>query len=242
MFHKNKNAKPKKKPKLHLVFDEVKRRDFLTGFHKRKMDRKKKAREKFEKQFKEEKRRLKAEARESYKNLVKSYAPLEEVESILMNEFDDENVNVKVVELSTQTSDRIGANQPQYEPETIKEESATDDSSEDELPGMELDFKPTKPTDNIKEEPDEKENNFNSDVDIKKNVKKEPENNLKSNMDIKKFLKKQATKKVQKSRMFQKKNKIERNKQKRLSAEQKKLKGKNKKGRKTKTKGRNFNN
>lgn len=35
--------------------------EFLTGFHKRKLARKKKAKEDFEKKLKEEKRRIKAE-------------------------------------------------------------------------------------------------------------------------------------------------------------------------------------
>ncbi|KAF5283483.1 hypothetical protein FQR65_LT13871 [Abscondita terminalis] len=207
MFTKNTNFK--KKNKVHLVFDEAKRRDFLTGFHRRKMERKRKAKEKFEKQMKEEKKRLKAEARQSYKKMVKSYTPIPEVEHLLKEEYDDDNVNVKIAELSTSTSDHIGSNQPHYESDQ-EEEKDSNQESDTEIPGMEFDYKPSKTE--VKQESMDKEDT------------------LKSKANIKKILKKQATKNVQKSKMFQKKNKIERHKQKRQSLEQKKLKSKYQKG------------
>jgi len=43
-------------------------RDFLTGFHKRKLARKKKARDDFEKKLKEEKKRIKTEVK--IKNII----------------------------------------------------------------------------------------------------------------------------------------------------------------------------
>ena len=46
--------KPKKERKTEIVFDENKRRDFLTGFRKRKDERRKKAKEEFEKKLKDE--------------------------------------------------------------------------------------------------------------------------------------------------------------------------------------------
>lgn len=45
---------PSKRRKSEVVFNEDKRRDFLTGFRKRKEERRKKAREQFEKSLKEE--------------------------------------------------------------------------------------------------------------------------------------------------------------------------------------------
>ncbi|XP_037273884.1 nucleolar protein viriato isoform X3 [Rhipicephalus microplus] len=59
MKKKRSNNPPKK---IHLVFDERERRDFLTGFQKRKKERQKKAQEKLKLQAQEEKRRLRAES------------------------------------------------------------------------------------------------------------------------------------------------------------------------------------
>lgn len=56
--------------KIHLVFDERERREFLTGFQKRKKERQKKAQEKLMQEAKEEKRRLKAEKREILQRLL----------------------------------------------------------------------------------------------------------------------------------------------------------------------------
>lgn len=50
------NSKPRK---TEIVFDETKRRDFLTGFRKRKQERRKKAQEQQEKTIKEEIRQAK---------------------------------------------------------------------------------------------------------------------------------------------------------------------------------------
>ena len=51
---KSKGKTPKKARKTEIVFDEGKRRDFLTGFRKRKEERRKRAREQYEKELKEE--------------------------------------------------------------------------------------------------------------------------------------------------------------------------------------------
>lgn len=50
-----------RKPKTELVFDNKKREEFLTGFSKRKLQRKKKALEENDKRLKEEKKRIKEE-------------------------------------------------------------------------------------------------------------------------------------------------------------------------------------
>ncbi len=52
---KKKPHKPRNKStKTSVVFDESARKDFLTGFRRRKNERRKKAMEKMEKKFKEE--------------------------------------------------------------------------------------------------------------------------------------------------------------------------------------------
>ncbi|CAH8839980.1 unnamed protein product [Trichobilharzia szidati] len=55
----------KKRPKLTLIFDEEKRKEYLTGFRKRKLERKEKGRLAAEKQLKEEIKAVKAKYREA---------------------------------------------------------------------------------------------------------------------------------------------------------------------------------
>ncbi|GLV44581.1 hypothetical protein CBL_13487 [Carabus blaptoides fortunei] len=169
-FKKAKN----RKNKTLLVFNEEKRREFLSGFHKRKLQRKKHAQEKLAQELKEERKRLKHEARESYKELVVSRRPVPELDDLLAEEYEDDDVTVKVTELSTlqiaQQNNWIGENRPQYEVANDQEEQSEDEQpNENNIPGMELKEKP------------------------KTKVKKElPE--LKTKKDIKRVLKKKATK------------------------------------------------
>ncbi|CAH0388990.1 unnamed protein product [Bemisia tabaci] len=111
-----------KKTKVHIVFDEKARRDYLTGFSKRKQARKKKAEEEFKVLLKEEKKRIKQEARESYMKLTKSFEPVPEVEHLQTEEYDLGTHSVCITELSTDEiakhNNWIGANRPV----TIKEE------------------------------------------------------------------------------------------------------------------------
>ncbi|XP_063917182.1 nucleolar protein 12 [Zophobas morio] len=202
---KNQNKTRKSRPnKLHLVFDETKRREFLTGFHKRKLQRKKEAREKLERELKEERKRLKTEAKESYKKLVVSHRPIPELETLLKEEYEEDNATVRIEELSTNSiareSNWIGANQP-------KCQSDDDEEKEEEVPGMGL-------------------------TNTKKDKKEIQE--FDTERDVKRLLKKEATKKVKKSKVFQMKNKIEKEKQKKKSLQMKKqrMKFKEKKSRK----------
>ena len=54
MGKKKSNESKGKKRKTEIVFDESKRRDFLTGFRKRKQERREKAKLEYEKKLKEE--------------------------------------------------------------------------------------------------------------------------------------------------------------------------------------------
>ncbi|KAJ6634983.1 Ubiquitin-like modifier-activating enzyme ATG7 [Pseudolycoriella hygida] len=86
--------RPAKKRKLELVFDEKKRKEYLTGFRKRKQERRKKARDDLELQVKEERKRLKQEAREDIKSKFKlSFAPIPELaDELNEEEFETEDV------------------------------------------------------------------------------------------------------------------------------------------------------
>lgn len=174
----------------------------MTGFRKRKLQRKKEAKEKLERELKEERKRLRLEAKESYKKLVVSHRPVPEIEHLIKDEYEEDDVTVKVIELSTndiaKKNNWIGANQPKYtdDDEECNDSSKSDEKSE-EVPGMEL---------------------------KRKIIKKEPKVKIEfdSEKDVKRELKKQATKNVKKSKIFQMKNKIVRKEQKKKSAKMKK--------------------
>lgn len=179
-------------------------RDFLTGFHKRKVQRQKDAKEKFEKLLKDERKRLKSDAKESYKKLVVSHRTIPELEHLLAEEYEDDEVTVKVTELSTSDIAKqnhwIGPNKPKYdsdEHEEIDQTNSDDDDEEEQMPGMELKEKITP-----------------------KQKQEKPQ--YSSQKEIKKVLKKQATKNIKKSKVFQRKNKMEQLKQKKKSSMKKK--------------------
>ncbi|CAG4937241.1 unnamed protein product [Parnassius apollo] len=199
---KNKNAEKKKK--ISLVFDENKRRDFLCGFRKRKLERKKKAKEQMERMLKEEKKRIKQENKESYKKLVVSSRPIPDIEQLLQEEYEDEDVNVKIVELSSDTLQKkdivIGDNRPKENAEKILETKKNEEDLLPMIPGMGLDDEST----NEVSDPENDENT-----------------NIKTKKEIKQMLKKQATKKIQKSKVFQMKSKLDRIQNKKKSQQRK---------------------
>ncbi|KAK9675264.1 Nucleolar protein 12 (25kDa) [Popillia japonica] len=184
--------------KINLVFDEEKRKEFLTGFHKRKQQRKKKAQEKLENQLKEERKRLKSEIKESYKKLVVSNRLIPELPESIQNEYEDDEVTVQIMDLSSNVTNE--------DKEINSNKTAEDKTTKKiEIPGMELTL----------------DNNQTVNV---------PNKQFSSEKQIKHLLKKTATKNVQKSSIFQKKNKLERNKQRKKSLQQKAQKRKQGKG------------
>ncbi|CAG9785923.1 unnamed protein product [Diatraea saccharalis] len=198
---KSKNKNQERKKKITLVFDETKRKDFLCGFRKRKLERKKKAQEELQRMLKEEKKRIKQENKEAYKKLVVSSRPIPDIEQLLQDEYEDEDVNVKIVELSSDVLQKkdlvIGENRPTES--TVKRDVCKKRSVED-IPGMALD------TENEKYESEVEEN---------------AEKKLKTKKEIKKMLKRQATKKIQKSKVFQMKSNLEKVQNKKKSQQKK---------------------
>lgn len=197
-----------KAKKVHLVFDEAKRRDFLTGFRKRKLERKKHAKEEFDKALKEERKRIKTESKESYKKFVASNRDIPGLENLMEEEYQDDEATIKIVTLSThniaQQNNWIGENRPNYElDEDDDEDQQEEDTNEttEEVPGMEL-------TERVQKKVHVKKQQFDSEKKLKKKLK-----NL-------------ATKRVQKSRVFQMKNKLESQKQRKKSMKEKLFKEK----------------
>ncbi|XP_058823618.1 nucleolar protein 12 [Topomyia yanbarensis] len=137
------------KRKIEIVFDPKQRAEFLTGFHKRKLHRKKVAQNDVQRKLKSEVRRIRNEAKDNVKKLYHSYKPIPELtdQDPDEQEYDTENVTVKVVELSTtdlaKENNWIGENRPVIHGDEEDEESSDISSSDEEIdlkaiPGMEL--------------------------------------------------------------------------------------------------------
>lgn len=72
-----------RRPRLVLNFDEEKRRDYLTGFHKRKVERKKAAIEEIKQRLKLEQKKLREERHQEYlKMLAEREEALEEADEL----------------------------------------------------------------------------------------------------------------------------------------------------------------
>ncbi|XP_030094473.1 nucleolar protein 12 isoform X2 [Serinus canaria] len=69
---KNKKAAGGRERRLVVTFDEERRREYLTGFHKRKVERRKAALEEIKRKLKEEERKIKEEEADELEHLVTS--------------------------------------------------------------------------------------------------------------------------------------------------------------------------
>ncbi|XP_078388177.1 nucleolar protein 12 [Cetorhinus maximus] len=126
-----------------LVFSEEDRREFLTGFHKRKVERRKKALEEIKVKLKEEQRRVKEQRHKEYVKMFKErQEALEEadeldqlatskMESI---QYDHPNHTVTVttvssLDLTAANLFNLGANQPEdiEEEQTVKKENVDEE-------------------------------------------------------------------------------------------------------------------
>ncbi|KAJ1527908.1 hypothetical protein ONE63_007843 [Megalurothrips usitatus] len=206
MAKKKKTGKNANKEKISLVFDPSARRDFLKGFHKRKVQRKEKFKEDLKQMMKTERKKIKANAKGTYKTLVVSHRPCPEVEHLLNEEHDLGSHSVEIKELSTQSlaedNNWIGENRSTYgrEEEEEGEESEEEVESDSELPGMDLKVKPVKKPKVTKEESSTKP------VTNPLVGKKE----FKTAKELKKVIKKQSSKQVKKSKVYQMKSKLDR--------------------------------
>lgn len=115
---------PQKKPqksknretKLFISFDENSRREFLTGFRKRKKERQRKAKQKLEEKLKEERREIRKEKREMFRTMMQNYKVAPEIKHLVdPKEFDvDEHTvtvtDVSEVDITGQDGLRLGVN------------------------------------------------------------------------------------------------------------------------------------
>lgn len=80
---KKKRNGDERRPRLVLSFDEEKRREYLTGFHKRKVERKRAAIQELQQRLKEEQRKLREERHQEYlKMLAEREEALEEADEL----------------------------------------------------------------------------------------------------------------------------------------------------------------
>ncbi|ETN60038.1 hypothetical protein AND_008353 [Anopheles darlingi] len=239
------NKKPFQRPKLELVFDPEKRAEFLGGFHKRKLHRRKIAQGVLQRRLKEEKKRIRAEAKENMRKLYQSQKPIPELADLVKDgdeddqeeEYDTENVTVKVVELSTSAlakeNNWIGENrgaalaQDEANKENGQSSSEGDDEDDEDyrkrigvVPGMELEgekkikhkFTPFVET----EDADEGGKRKKPATEEKPKQKKGPVLNLegiRSKKELKHKLKRYALKSMKSSQAFRQKNRLQKQKQ-----------------------------
>ncbi|XP_053669768.1 nucleolar protein 12 [Anopheles nili] len=230
------NKQPLQRRKTELVFDPQKRIEFLTGFHKRKQHRRKIAQGEMQRKLKEETKRIRAEAKEKMRTLYHSYKPIPELtEEDKMDdreeEYDTENVTVKVVELCTEELAKehnwIGQNRGLVKDSGSEEDSEEQsDAEEDEckllgvVPGMELDGeKKIKRKQKVLNDETQQVNNREHDDKKQKGEpkqKKGPVLNLegiRSKKELNHKLKRYALKSMKKSQAFRQKNRLQQQKQ-----------------------------
>ncbi|XP_022218729.2 nucleolar protein 12 [Drosophila obscura] len=201
------------KKKVEVVFDAEKRKEFLTGFRKRKNERRTRAKTELAKNLKDERIRIRQEVKEGFKHLKKSYEPLKELteEDKAGDEkqetYEDDEVQVKIVELSTNdlTAQRnmLGANtgEESEEEENQSESEGEDPNQPDRIPGMDYDpsaRKKRKATpDAAAPEPKAKKPAHSEDPDIR------------SKKDLDKLMKTKTLKKMHKSKVFKQKERLD---------------------------------
>lgn len=142
-------------------------------------------------QLKEEKKRLRNEARNSYKKLVSSRC-IEELPNVFHEEYEDNDVTVEIIELATKNITPNEENDP-----NISTEIDTSKELCEEIPGMELKLQRKTPTSHKP---------FNSQKEIKA-LKKKVTKNVQNNAIFKRKGKLDRQKQKQNKKSLQHKKK-----------------------------------
>ncbi|KAH8296147.1 hypothetical protein KR054_002350 [Drosophila jambulina] len=202
------------KQKTEVVFDDKKRIEFLTGFRKRKNERRSRAKADLEKNLKEERKRIRQEVKDGFKHLKKSYEPLRELteddkkEEGQQETYEDEEVQVKIVELTTNDlaaqRNMLGANTAEDSDADEEEQAAASEDEDtarpDRIPGMDFDpnaRKRKKQSEDDDEEPKAKKTNPTTEADIR------------SKKDLDRIMKTKTLKKMHKSKVFKLKERLD---------------------------------
>jgi len=129
-----------KSAKLELVFSEKDRRDYLTGFKKRKQERREVAAKKFDNRFKQEKNRIRNEKRSARPSFGPTVLPdnmlISEAAETVTHELPDHTVSVTSIADMDLRADSLFPGGSQLTVDA--EEAAPPPEEADEAPGMAL--------------------------------------------------------------------------------------------------------
>ncbi|XP_051899217.1 nucleolar protein 12 [Pristis pectinata] len=144
MAPRNGRGRGRGRERCVLTFSEEDRREFLTGFHKRKVERRKKALDEIKKKLKEEHKRVKEERRKEYVKMFKerqeALEEADELDQLTTSkkesiQYDHPNHTVTVTTIST--LDLGGTNlffPGAKQSEEDEEEQAVENDAEEETP------------------------------------------------------------------------------------------------------------
>ncbi|KAH8415538.1 hypothetical protein KR222_002678, partial [Zaprionus bogoriensis] len=198
--------------------------DFLTGFRKRKNERRSRAKAELDRNLKEERKRIRQEVKDGFKHLKKSYEPLRELTdedkveaggSKREDAYEDDEVQVKIVELSTNDlaarRNMLGANIAEESEEEKAVHSDDDDADEERqanvIPGMDFDVNAKRKR---KAKADEDADDEPTDAKARKGSHHAATAaEIKSKKDLDKIMKTKTLKKMKKSKLFKQKERID---------------------------------
>ncbi|EDV96378.1 nucleolar protein 12 [Drosophila grimshawi] len=208
----------RKKTKVEVVFDPQKRKEFLTGFRKRKNERRTRAKADLARNLKEERIRIRQEVKDGFKHMKKSFEPLRELTDedkaveggSQQKAYEDDEVQVKIVELTTNDlaaqRNMLGANvaEESEEEDAGEVESEEDDEKQtNRIPGMDFDV-------NVKRK---RKMNAADDDDAatkSKTTKAQAfDGDIKSKKDLDRLMKTKTLKKMKKSKLFKMKERMD---------------------------------
>uniref|UniRef100_A0A1A9V8Z0 Uncharacterized protein n=1 Tax=Glossina austeni TaxID=7395 RepID=A0A1A9V8Z0_GLOAU len=187
----------------------------VARFRKRKNERRKRAKEQIERCLKEERKRIRQEIKEGFTNLKKTFEPLRELteeDKILENdEYEDNDVQVKIIELTTSDMaaqrHMLGENRGPDSEESAEEENSENDNDIDAniVPGMDYDT-----TTQTKQKKDEETTEGETEEVPKKNVKMFNQTiDVKNKRDLDRLKKKKSLKQLKKSKAFKLKERLD---------------------------------
>ncbi|KAH8364173.1 hypothetical protein KR084_003450 [Drosophila pseudotakahashii] len=201
------------KKKTEVVFDNKKRIEFLSGFRKRKNERRTRAKAELERNLKNERKRIRQEVKDGFNHLKKTFEPLRELteedkkeeEQQQEETYEDDEVQVKIVELTTNDlaakRNMLGANTAEdSEPEEQEAQSEEDEADQaNRIPGMDFDpnARKRKSKTDEEEQPKAKKANSTSQPDIK------------SKKDLDRLMKTKTLKKMHQSKLFKQKERLD---------------------------------
>ncbi|XP_066176257.1 nucleolar protein 12 [Sylvia atricapilla] len=131
---KNKKGPGGREGRLVLTFDEERRREYLTGFHKRKVERRKAALEEIKRKLKEEQRKMKEERHQEYLRMLsereEALEEADELEHLVTSRTESVNIDhpnhivtvTTISDLDLSGARQLGLTNPVGESEEAKEE------------------------------------------------------------------------------------------------------------------------